>query len=174
MVADAHLGLRATLDKILSATVQRCRVRFMRNALAHVHKRQREMVAAAMCTAFVQEDVDATSRQWRQVADSLRFEKLAQLMDEAETDVLAFMGFPGERRTRIHSTNPLERVNIEIKRRTNVVGIFPNDEAIVRLVGAILIEQCDEWPVARQYLTLETLARFGDPDAVTPPAIAAA
>ena len=146
VIADAHLGLRAAVDKVLSATVQRCRVHFMRNALAHVPKGQREMVAAAIRTAFVQEDVDAASRQWRQVADSLRprFEKLAQLMDEAETDVLAFMGFPREHRTKIHSTNPLERVNKEIKRRTNVVGIFPNGEAIVRLVGAILIEQNDE------------------------------
>lgn len=175
VIADAHLGLRAAVDKVLSATVQRCRVHFMRNALAHVPKGQREMVAAAIRTAFVQEDVKAASRQWRQVADSLRprFEKLAQLMDEAETDVLAFMGFPREHRTKIHSTNPLERVNKEIKRRTNVVGIFPNDEAIVRLVGAILIEQNDEWAVARRYLTLETVAHLGDPDAVTPPAIPA-
>ena len=176
VIADAHPGLRAAVDKVLGATVQRCRAHFMRNALAHVPKGQREMVAAAIRTAFVQEDVDAASRQWRQVADSLRprFEKLAQLMDEAETDVLAFMGFPREHRTKIHSTNPLERVNKEIKRRTNVVGIFPNDEVIVRLVGAILIEQNDEWAVARRYLTLETVAGLGDPDAVTPPAIAAA
>ena len=175
VIADAHLGLRAAVDKVLSATVQRCRVHFMRNALAYVPKGQREMVAAAIRTAFVQEDVKAASRQWRQVADSLRprFEKLAQLMDEAETDVLAFMGFPREHRTKIHSTNPLERVNKEIKRRTNVVGIFPNDEAIVRLVGAILIEQNDEWAVARRYLTLETVAHLGDPDGVTPPAIPA-
>ena len=175
VIADAHLGLRAAVDKVLSATVQRCRVHFMRNALAYVPKGQREMVAAAIRTAFVQEDVKAASRQWRQIADSLRprFEKLAQLMDEAETDVLAFMGFPREHRTKIHSTNPLERVNKEIKRRTNVVGIFPNDEAIVRLVGAILIEQNDEWAVARRYLTLETVAHLGDPDAVTPPAIPA-
>ena len=175
VIADAHLGLRAAVDKVLSATVQRCRVHFMRNALAYAPKGQREMVAAAIRTAFVQEDVEAATRQWRQVADSLRprFEKLAQLMDEAETDVLAFMGFPREHRTKIHSTNPLERVNKEIKRRTNVVGIFPNDEAIVRLVGAILIEQNDEWAVARRYLTLETVAHLGDPDAVTPPAIPA-
>ena len=109
VIADAHLGLRAAVDKVLSATVQRCRVHFMRNALAYVPKGQREMVAAAIRAAFVQEDVKAASRQWRQIADSLgpRFEKLAQLMDEAETDVLAFMGFPREHRTKIHSTNPL-------------------------------------------------------------------
>ena len=95
-------------------------------------------------------------------------------MDEAEPDVLAFMTFPSEHRSQIHSTNPLERVNKEIKRRTNVVGIFPNDDAIVRLVGAILIEQNDEWAVSRRYMTLETVARLDDPDDVTPPAIAAA
>ena len=135
----------------------------MRDALAHVRKGQREMVAAA-------------TRQWRQVADSLRprSEKLAKLMDEAEPDVLAFMTFPSEHRTKIHSTNPLERVNKEIKRRTNVVGIFPNDEAIVRLVGAILLEQNDEWAVSRRYMALETVARLDDPDDVTPTAIAAA
>ena len=135
----------------------------MRDALAHVRKGQREMVAAA-------------ARQWRQVADSLRprSEKLATLMDEAEPDVLAFMTFPSEHRTKIHSTNPLERVNKEIKRRTNVVGIFLNDEAIVRLVGAILLEQNDEWAVSRRYMALETVARLDDPDDVTPTAIAAA
>ena len=111
-----------------------------------------------------------------QVADSLRprFDKLAQLMDDAERDVLAFMTFPSEHRAKIHSTNPLQRVNKEIKRRTNVVGIFPNEAAIVRLVGAILIEQNDEWAVAQRYMTLETLAPLGDPADVTPPAIAAA
>ena len=176
VISDAHQGLKAAVAKVLGATWQRCRVHFMRNALAHVRKGQREMVAAAIRTAFVQEDADAAARQWRQVADSLRLrsEKLAKLMDEAELDVLAFMTFPSGHRTQIHSTNPLERVNKEIKRRTNVVGIFPNDDAIVRLVGAILIEQNDEWAVSRRYMTLETVARLDDPDDVTPPAIAAA
>ena len=176
VISDAHQGLKAAVAKVLGATWQRCRVHFMRNALAHVRKGQREMVAAAIRTAFVQEDADAAARQWRQVADSLRprSEKLAKLMDEAELDVLAFMTFPSEHRTKIHSTNPLERVNKEIKRRTNVVGIFPNDDAIVRLGGAILIEQNDEWAVSRRYMTLETVARLDDPDDVAPPAIAAA
>ena len=134
------------------------------------------MVAAAIRTAFVQETPTAASRQWRQVAGSLRprFEKLAKLMDDAEADVLAFMTFPSERHTKIHSTNPLERLNKEIKRRTNVVGIFPNEAAIMRLVGAILIEQNDVWAVARRYMTLETVAPLGDAADVTPPAIAAA
>ena len=149
---------------------------FVRNALAHVPKGQRQMVAAAIRTAFVQETAAAASRQWRQVADGLRsrVEMLAQLMDDAEADVLAFMSFPSEHHTKIYSTNPLERVNKEIKRRTNVVGIFPNEAAIVRLVGAILIEQNDEWAVARRYMTLETVAPLSDAADVTPPAIAAA
>ena len=165
VVSDAHEGLKAAVAKVLHATWQRCRVHFMRNALAHAAKGQRDMVAAAIRTAFVQEDHKAAVDQWRQVADSLRkrFPKLAGLMDEAESDVLAFMTFPKDHRTKIHSTNPLERLNKEIKRRTNVVGIFPNEAAITRLVGAILTEQNDEWAVSRRYMSLETLAQIGDP-----------
>ena len=176
VISDAHEGLKAALVKVLGATWQRCRVHFMRNALAHVPKGQRQMVAAAIRTAFVQEDSETASAQWRQVADSLRkrFPKLAALMDEAEEDVLAFMAFPEDHRTKIHSTNPLERVNKEVKRRTNVVGIFPNDGAIIRLVGAILMEQNDAWAVSRRSMTPETLAQLGHPDTATPPAIAAA
>ena len=126
----------------------------------------------AIRTAFVQETAASASRQWRQVADSLRprFEKLALLMDDAEADVLAFMTFPSEHHTRIHSTNPLERVNKEIKRRTNVVGIFPNEAAILRLVGAVLIEQNGEWGAAPRDMMLETVAPLGDAVDVTPPA----
>ena len=114
---------------------------------------RRDMVAAAIRTAFVQEDHAAASAQWRQVADTLhpRFETLARLMDEAEPDVLTFMTFPRDHSTKIHSSNPLERVNKEIKRRTNIVGIFPNKAAVTRLVGAILAEQSDEWAVCRRY-----------------------
>ncbi len=165
VISDAHEGLKAAAAKVLGATWQRCRVHFMRNALAHVPKGQREMAAAAIRTAFVQEDHEAAVTQWRQVADSLRprFDKLAELMDGAEQDVLAFMTFPKDHRTKIHSTNPLERLNKEVKRRTNVVGIFPNEAAIIRLVGAILAEQNDEWAVCRRYMTLETLAQISHP-----------
>jgi transposase-like protein len=166
VISDAHEGLKAAVAKVLNATWQRCRVHFMRNALAHAPKGQREMVAAAIRTAFVQQDHAAAVTQWRQVAESLRhrFEKLARLMDQAEADVLAFMTFPKDHRTKIHSTNPLERLNKEVKRRTNVIGIFPNQEAITRLVGAILLEQNDEWAVSRRYMTLETLAQISHPD----------
>ena len=160
-------GLKAAASKVLGANWQRCRVHFMRNALAHVGKGRREMVAAAIRTAFVQEDYDAAVKQWRQVAESLRprFETLAELMHQAEQDVLAFMTFPKDHRSKIHSTNPLVRLNKEVKRRTNVVGILPNDAAITRLVGAILLERNDEWAVCRRYMTLETLAQIGQ-DAV--------
>jgi putative transposase len=163
VISDAHEGLKAAAAKVLGATWQSCRVHFMRNALAHVTKGQRLMVAAAIRTAFVQEDHQAAVAQWRQIIDSLgkRFPKLAAMMGDAEQDVLAFMAFPKDHWRQIHSTNPLERVNKEIKRRTNVVGIFPNEAAIIRLVGAILTEQNDEWAVSRRYMTLETLARLG-------------
>ena len=166
VISDAHEGLKAAAAKVLGATWQRCRVHFMRNALAHVSKGQRAMVAAGIRTAFAQEDHAAAVAQWRQVAESLRprFPKLAVLMDEAEDDVLAFMTFPKDHWAKIHSTNPLERLNKDIKRRTNVVGIFPNEAAIIRLLGAILLEQTDEWAVSRRYMSLETLAHVSHPE----------
>lgn len=175
VISDAHEGLKAAAAKVLSATWQRCRVHFMRNALAHAPKGQRAMVAASIRTAFAQEDAEAARRQWRQVADSLRprFAKLAALMDTAESEVLAYMTFPKEHRVQIHSTNPLERLNGEIKRRTDVVGIFPNEDAVTRLVGALLLEQNDEWAIQRRYMSLETLAGLSD-DPARLPAIAAA
>jgi putative transposase len=165
VVSDAHEGLKAAIAKILSATWQRCRVHFMRNALAYAGKSGRRVVSAFVATAFAQDDADSAKQQWRRVADQLRpkVPKLAALMDEAEPDVLAYMTFPQQHRAKLHSTNPLERVNGEIKRRTEVVGIFPNEAAITRLVGAILLEQNDEWAVQRsRYMTLETIAPIQD------------
>ena len=170
VISDAHEGIKASIAKVLTATWQRCRVHFMRNALAHAGKNGRRVVSAFIATAFAQNDAEAARRQWRAVADQLRprMTKLAAFMDDAEADVLAYMSFPAQHRAKLHSTNPLERLNGEIKRRTEVVGIFPNEEAIVRLVGAILLEQNDEWAVQRsRYMTLETIAAIGD-DAVVP------
>jgi len=170
VISDAHEGIKASVAKVLTATWQRCRVHFMRNALAHAGKNGRWVVSAFIATAFAQNDAEAARRQWRAVADQVRprMAKLAAFMDEAEPDVLAYMSFPAQHRAKLHSTNPLERLNGEIKRRTEVVGIFPNEEAIVRLVGAILLEQNDEWAVQRsRYMTLETIAAIGD-DAVVP------
>ncbi len=161
VISDAHEGLKTAIAKILSATWQRCRVHFMRNALAHAGKSGRRVVSAFVATAFAQNDAESARQQWHRVADQLRpkVPKLAALMDEAEPDVLAYMTFPQQHRAKLHSTNPLERLNGEIKRRTEVVGIFPNEAAITRLVGAILLEQNDEWAVQRsRYMTLETIA----------------
>jgi len=177
VISDAHEGLKAAVAKVLHACWQRCRVHFMRNVLAYAGKQGRRVVAAFIGTAFVQDDAEAARTQWRQVADQLRpkVPKLAALMDDAETDVLAFMSFPKDHRLKIHSTNPLERLNGEIKRRTEVVGIFPNEAAIIRLVGAILLEQNDEWAVQRaRYMTLETIAPLSDDPIVKLPAVAAA
>jgi transposase-like protein len=177
VISDAHEGIKAAVAKVLHASWQRCRVHFMRNALAHAGRQGRRVVAAFIGTAFVQDDAEAASKQWRQVADQLRAKvpKLAALMDEAEADVLSFMSFPKDHRAKIHSINPLERLNGEIKRRTDVVGIFPNEDAITRLIGALLLEQNDEWAVQRgRYMSLETIAPLSDDPIIKLPAVAAA
>jgi len=175
VISDAHEGLKAAISRVLCATWQRCRVHFMRNALAHAGKSGRRVVSAFMATAFAQNDAEAARQQWRRRADQLRpkLPKLAALMDDAEADVLAYMTFPAQHRAKLHSTNPLERLNGEIKRRTEVVGIFPNEAAITRLVGAILLEQNDEWAVQRaRYMTLETMATMGNDPVVSLPELA--
>jgi transposase-like protein len=161
VISDAHEGLKAAIARVLNATWQRCRVHFMRNLLAHAGRNGRRIAAAFIGTIFAQEDKTAARIQWRKVVNQMKpsLPKLAAFMDEAEDDVLAYMHFPAAHWVKLHSTNPIERPNGEIKRRTNVVGIFPNEEAIVRLVGAILLEQNDEWAVQRaRYMTLETMA----------------
>ncbi len=195
VVSDAHEGLKAAITKVLCATWQRCgcprraigpaslRDRIgrssrpiMRNALAYAGKTQRRIVSAWVATAFAQNDATAAHKQWREVADQVRTRvpKLAGLMDEAEADVLAYMDFPAAHRVKLHSTNPLERLNGEIKRRSDVVGIFPNEEAVLRLIGALLLEQNDEWAVQRaRYMSLETIAPLSDDPAVSLPALAA-
>ncbi|WP_426026162.1 IS256 family transposase [Brevundimonas sp. TSRC1-1] len=177
VVSDAHEGIKAAVSKVMNGSVwQRCRVHFMRNVSAHAGKSARRVVTAFMSAAFAQDDAEAAKVQWRKVADQLRpkLPRLAGLLDEAETDVLAYMTFPPAHRAKLHSTNPLERLNGEIKRRTEVVGIFPNEAAIIRLVGAILLEQNDEWSVQRsRYLSLETIATLGDNPLVSLPDMAA-
>lgn len=164
VISDSHEGLKAAVTKVLKASWQRCRVHFMRNALAHAPKTQRRMVSAAIATVFAQETAAGAREQWQVVAEQLRpkFPKIGALMDAAEHEVLAYMDFPKAHWLQIHSTNPLERLNAEIKRRTNVVGIFPNEAAIVRLVGAMLEEQSDEWALQRRYLQLEGLQTLSD------------
>jgi transposase-like protein len=176
VISDAHEGLKAAAARVLNATWQRCRVHFMRNALAYAGKSGRRVVSAFIATAFAQEDAAAGQAQWRKVADQLRpkLPKLATFMDQAEADVLAYMGFPKDHWSKLHSTNPLERLNGEIKRRTEVVGIFPNDAAILRLVGALLLEQNDEWAVQRcRYMTLESVSALSDDPLVSLPIMAA-
>jgi putative transposase len=174
-ISDAHEGLKAAVAKVLHAGWQRCRVHTMRNLLAHAGRQGRGVAAAFIATAFAQDDAAAAKAQWRKVADQLRpkLPKLAAAMDDAEVDVLAYMDFPVAHRTKLHSTNSLERLNGEVKRRTDVVGIFPNEEAIYRLVGAILLEQNDEWSVQRaRYMTLETIATLSDDATVSLPVMA--
>jgi transposase-like protein len=189
VISDAHEGIKAAVTKVLCATWQRCRVHFQRNALAHAGKSGRRVVSAFIATAFAQDTAEAASTQWRAVADQIRpkVPKLATIMDGGgvkrsirgidrsrnEHDVLAYTTFPKEHRAKLHSTNPIERLNGEIKRRTDVVGIFPNDDAIIRLVGAMLLEQNDEWAVQRaRYMTLETMAALSDDAIVSLPLVA--
>lgn len=165
VISDAHEGLKAGITRVLGATWQRCRVHFMRNALAHVSKGQHSVVAAGIRQVFLQEDHQAATQAWRHVADQLRvrWPKLGHCMDEAEHDVLAFMTFPQQHRVKLHSTNPLERLNKEVKRRADVVGIFPNEDSINRLIGAVLLEQNDEWQLQHRYMQIEGMAELTPP-----------
>jgi len=162
VISDAHTGLKAAIARVFDATWQRCRVHWIRNALAHVPKAQHTVVAAAIRQAFNQPDQKGAAEVWRHVADQLRgrWPKLATLMDESEADVLAYMSFPSQHRTKLHSTNPLERLNKEVKRRADVVGIFPNEDSIVRLIGAVLLEQNDEWLGQHRYMQVEAFSQI--------------
>jgi transposase-like protein len=175
VIADDHKGLRAAASKVFHATQQRCKVHWMRNALAHASAKQRPAVAAMLKTIFAQETAKEAHIQWKTVADALRERapKLAELMDGAREDVLAYTAFPRDHWAQIASTNPLERLNGEIKRRSDVVGIFPNDRAVVRLVGALMLEQNDEWAVSRRYMSLESLAPVSDDPLISLPGVAA-
>ena len=163
VVSDAHEGRKGAIAAVLhGAGWQRCRVHFVRNALALVPKAAAPLVAATIRTVFAQPEPEMAQLNWRQVADGFRsrYPRLAALLDAAEADVVAYLAFPREHWRQIWSNNPLERLNREVKRRTDVVGIFPNEAAIVRLVGMILAEQQDEWQVSRRYFSAESLAKL--------------
>jgi len=167
-----HADLRAAAWRVFNATLQRCRGHWLRDALAHA--KQRPAIMALLRTIFAQETAEDASHQWRRVTDKLRDDspKLAKFMERAEAAVLAYMGFPREHWTQISSTNPIERVNRETKRRCDVIGIFPNDAVIIRLVGALMLEQNDEWAVCRRYMTLERLAAVNhNPPCLSPVAV---
>ena len=162
VISDAHTGLKAAIGRVFEASWQRCRVHWMRNALAHVPRGQHTVVAAAIRQAFSQPDREQAGATWRHVADQVRarWPKLAALMDESEHDVLAYMAFPAQHRTKLHSTNPIERLNKEVKRRADVVGIFPNEASIARLIGAVLFEQNDEWATQHRYMQVEAFSKI--------------
>jgi putative transposase len=167
VVSDAHEGLKQAIATVLAGTTwQRCRVHFMRNLLATVPQSGREPIAAVVRTIFAQPDHASALAQLRKIADALRprFPRTATLLEDAAEDILAYRHLPLEHQRQLHSTNPLERLNKEIKRRSNVVGIFPNPAAVIRLVGAILIEQDDEWAVAeRRYFSAESMQEPSTP-----------
>ncbi len=172
VISDAHEGLKAAIRRVMGSAWQRCRVHWMRNAQAYVPKGQQNMVAAALRQAFIHPDRPSASQALRHVADQLRskWPKLAAFIDESETDVLAHMDFPVQHRAKLHSTNPLERLNKEVKRRADVVGIFPNEGAIIRLIGAVLLEANDEWQLQHRYMQTEVMAELTPPliDAIPP------
>ena len=164
VISDQHAGLVAALQRVFQGVAhQRCRVHFARNLLALVPKSHKDMVAAVFRTIFAQPDPTTVAATWDTVRDQLAggFPKIGPLMDEAKTEVLAFTGFPRSHWPKVWSTNPLERVNKEIKRRARVVGIFPNDAAVIRLVGAVLADMHDEWQVSdRRYLSEGSMAQL--------------
>jgi putative transposase len=163
VTSDSHQGLKSAVEAVLvGASWQRCRVHFMRNALSLVPKAAQQMVGATIRTVFAQPDAQGAHEQWRRVSEGFRsrFPRLSELMEEAEEDVLSYAAFPAEHWQKIWSNNPLERLNKEVKRRTNVVGIFPNEAAVIRLVGSVLLEQHDEWQVSKRYFSAGSLAKL--------------
>jgi len=160
-VSDAHEGLRKAIAQVLGCPWQRCTVHFLRDMQGHVHRSQQQMVAAAVRQVFAAEDAGEARARLANVVASLEgaAPKVALLLEAAEEELLAFMAFPREHWPKLRSTNPLERLNKEIARRSDVVGIYPKDESLIRLAGALLLEQNDEWLVGRRrYLSGESLA----------------
>ena len=171
VISDAHVGLKQAIGEVfVGAAWQRCRVHFMRNLLARVPKTAQAMVAATVRTMFQQPDRTTAQRQLREVCTTLRarFPQAVALLEEAEEEVFPFYDFPLEHRRQIYSTNPLERLNKELKRRSAVVGIFPNRAAVLRLLGALLAEQNDEWLVGRHYFSETSMHKLLHPPPGTP------
>ena len=166
VISDAHAELKASIAKCFAGSSwQRCRVHYARNLLATVPKSHTEFVAAAFRSIFALGTPDEVEARFDEVTDTLteRFPKAAESMRQARTDVLAFTAFPRAHWRKIWSNNPLERLNKEVKRRSNVVGIFPNDRAAIRLIGAVLADQHDEWAIARRYLAETSMALLDHP-----------
>ena len=171
VISDAHQGLRQAIATVLAgAAWQRCRVHFMRNVLAHVPQADKSIVAAAIRTVFAQRDQAAAKEQLVEVVRAMepRWPKAAAVLAGGEDEVLTYMTFPAEHWSRIYSTNPLERLNREVKRRTDVVGIFPDADAVLRLVGSVLIEIHDEWQAERRYFSLESMSKLKEPQSLLP------
>ncbi len=159
-VSDAHTGLKNAIGQVLGVPWQRCTVHFLRDMLGHVQKSQQQMVGAAIRQVFAASSREEAAAILGDVVDRLETPapKVSHLLQEAEDDLLAFLSFPTDHRSKLRSTNPLERVNREIARRCDVVGIYPNDQSLIRLAGCLLIEQGDEWLVQKRYLSQESLA----------------
>lgn len=166
VISDSHSGLKAAIQQAFCANWQRCRVHFMRNVLARVNRANQSVVRAALQQVFVQSDEKSAHATWREVAHQLekRFPAVSEMMDDAEADVLAYFSFPKGHRVKLHSTNTLERLNKEVKRRADVVGIFPNEESIIRLLGAVLAEQNEEWLLQNRYLPQQSMAEINRVD----------
>jgi transposase-like protein len=167
VTSDSHLGLKQAVSQVLvGATWQRCRVHFMRNALSTVPRVAQPMVAATLRTVFAQPDLEAAELTVQRISQlfAKRYPALVAVLQEAEVDLLAYYSFPVEHRRQLWSTNSLERLNKEVSRRCDVVGIFPNRQALLRLVGAVLEEQNDEWAVGRRYFSQESMNKLYQPD----------
>jgi putative transposase len=169
VISDAHEGLKQAIAQVLSAPWQRCTVHFLRDALGHCPKDLQQLVGAAIRPIFRANNLEEARRLLADTVTHLeaRVPKVARLLLEAEPDLLAFYSFPAAHRSKLRSTNPLERVNREIGRRTDVVGVFPNDDALLRLAGSLLIEQNDEWLVSRRYLSEASMAELTTTDSAS-------
>jgi len=166
VISDSHEGLKKAISEVLGGcSWQRCRVHFMRNVLSQVPRKQQGMVSAIVRTVFAAPDQKTAKNQLYTVVEQLkgRFPKAMEVLENGCENVLQYMEFPREHWAQLHSTNPLERLNREIRRRTDVVSIFPNRESVIRLVGSILIEQHEEWQIGRRYFSKESMNKLVKP-----------